>query len=188
MHLIADFQATTALAVLPIGHTPRYNEGFEAHTTLQLPDLSIFAEVSIALLGFSGLASALGSVSQKNRTFIKFRLRALLIVSGSACFGSLAPLTGLPLYYCAIAFSLLTAGIVFVLVRSLVSTPDISPSRLLSVLCIGWALAGVGLQGYSLTFKPEWLSVAYMFALSGTITVATLFFIRFVLALVQEVD
>ena len=153
-----------------------------------LSNLSVFAEVSIALLGFSGLASALGSVSKRYRAFTTFRLKALLIVSGSACFGALAPLTGLDITYCAIAFSVLTAGSLYVLSRDLRGTPGVSPSPALAILCIGWAVSGVTLQVYALIFDPAFIPPAYMFLLSGTITVATLFFIRFVLALVEDVE
>ncbi|MEM1434112.1 MAG: hypothetical protein AAGG11_08680 [Pseudomonadota bacterium] len=153
---------------------------------MPIPNLSVFAEVSVALLGFSGLASALSSVSAKNRAFITIRLKALLVVSGSACFGSLAPLTELGLYYCCILLTMLTAGTVFTLGRDFLKASDVSPSPFLVVLTVGWALAAITFQGFALVFDPSLVPVAYMFALSGTITVAILFFIRFVLAMVQD--
>lgn len=153
-----------------------------------LSNLSVFAEVSIALLGFSGLASALSSVSDRNRAFITIRLKALLMISGSACFGSLAPLTGLEVYYCSILLTLLTAGTVFKIGRDFLGASDVSPSLFLVFLSVGWAIAGIGFQLFTLVFKPALVPVAYAFTLSGMITISILFFIRFVLAMVQDVE
>ncbi len=153
-----------------------------------LANLSVFAEVSIALLGFSGLASALSRVSAKNRAFITIRLKALLMISGSACFGSLAPLTNLELYYCCILFALLTAGTFYKIGREFLSAVDVSPSPFLVFLSVGWAIAGLAFQLYALMLNPGLVPVAYMFTLSGTVTIAILFFIRFVLAMVQDVE
>lgn len=153
-----------------------------------LSNLSVFAEVSIALLGFSGLASALSSISSKNRAFITIRLKALLFISGSACFGSLAPLTGLAIYYCSIMLALLTAGTVFKIGRDFLNTPDVSPSPFLVFLSVGWAIVGTIFLCFALLFNPALIPPAYMFTLSGTILIAILFFIRFVLAMVQDVE
>ena len=153
-----------------------------------LANLGTFAEISIALLGFSGLASALSAASRKNRGFLKIRLKALLIISGSACFGSLAPLTGLDLYYCCLAFALLIVGTVVSTCRDFLNTPDAAPSRILAVICIGWSAIAVIFQSIALALETDMIEVAYMFALSGTIAVSGLFFIRFVLALVQDLD
>ena len=153
-----------------------------------ITNLSVFAEVSIALLGFSGLASALSSVSSKNRAFITIRLKALLIISGSACFGSLAPLTGLELYYCCVLLCLLTAGALFKIGHDFLNTAGVAPSPFLAFLTVGWGIAGVIFQLFALIFNPGFVPLAYSFTLSGTITVAILFFVRFVLAMVQDVE
>lgn len=151
-----------------------------------LPDLSIFAEVSVALLGFSGLASALSHVSEANRAFITSRLRALLLISGAACFGSLAPLTGLPIEYCSILFTALIAGTIYKIAREFLSTPDVAPSLFLVVLSVGWGVAGVGFQTFALVADPGLQPMAYVFTLSGSVAIAIVFFIRVVLAMVQD--
>lgn len=153
-----------------------------------ITNLSVFAEVSIALLGFSGLASALSGVSAKNRSFITIRLKALLIISGSACFGSLAPLTGLELYYCCVLLSLLTAGALFKIGHDFLNATEVAPSPFLVFLTVGWAITGVAFQLFALIFDPNLIPLAYSFTLSGTITTAILFFIRFVLAMVQDMQ
>ncbi len=61
-------------------------------------------------------------------------------------------------------------------------------SDVVAVICIEWALSGVAFQAITLTLRPDLIEVAYTFALSGTITVSALLFIRFVLALVQDLE
>lgn len=153
---------------------------------MSLSDLSIFADASIALLGFSGLASAVSSISEANRAFITIRLRALLLISGACCFGSLAPFSGLDLFYCSILLAALVGGTIVKLGRDFLRTPGVAPSLPLAVLAVGWGTTGVVFQIYTLVADPALQEMAYMFTLSGSVGVSILFFIRFVLAIVKD--
>ncbi len=63
---------------------------------MDYPTLEALAEVSVALLGFSGLTIVLGR-SRFNPIGVTFRTQGLLFSSSTAFVGSIMPLIGIPL-------------------------------------------------------------------------------------------
>jgi hypothetical protein len=76
-------------------------------------NLQVLAEVSVTLLGFSGITAIMG-YSRFAQKGVKYRMQGLLYGSSLAFIGSILPLVGIPILPAAVgmAASLSAAGLV----------------------------------------------------------------------------
>ena len=149
------------------------------------PDaFEIFAEVSVAILGFSGMVAVIGD-SNNTSPFIAARIRGLLLTSGSAAVSALAPLTGLTLTYCSILL------IVIILASQLwgvwlMMQQAAKPSWTIFFVSLVAMLSAVIWLTYGLVVDPGVLIFGYVFAVSVLLLMSGLFFARMVLAITSE--
>jgi hypothetical protein len=148
---------------------------------MDLSVFEIFAEVSVAILGFSGIVAVIDD-SNNTSPFVAARIRGLLLTSGIAAISALAPLTGLALTYCSIL-------LIILIIASqlwgiwLMRQQAAKPSWVIFFLSLIAMLAAVIWIVYGLVSEPEMLISGYIFTVSVMLLMSGLFFVRMVLAI-----
>ena len=145
----------------------------------------IFAELSIAVLGFSGITAAIGSQTQQ-KSFLAARAKGLLFAGGVAAIFSVAPLTDLSLAYCAIGYMCSSSSLLVWAFFGLHRNPQARSSIFIFSIGNAIIITAIGALAYSLALAPELLPKAYVFALSMVLLLAGIFFVRLVLALTSS--
>jgi hypothetical protein len=152
--------------------------------TMDYSNLEILAEVSVALLGFSGLTIVLGR-SRFNQHGVSFRIRGLLFTSSAAFVGSTMPLVGMPLL-ASILLLALTMSIMSV--WSGRETFGRQSSSIQTNPILFWALY----PPYVLSMLALWLSPLLMpesnfavlkFAIGLNLLLAVTYFVRLILSM-----
>ena len=147
----------------------------------------VFTEVSIAVLGFSGITAAIGSQSHK-MGFLAARVKGLLFAAGITSVCSVAPLTSLHLFYCSIAYILFATSLLIWAIFGLLRNPDAQSNMVVFVVGNSLMLSAIVSLIYALIVAPENLLVAYVYSLCMSLLLAGIFFIRLVLAIVSPND
>jgi hypothetical protein len=151
---------------------------------MELDTLEIFAELAVAILGFSGIVAVIGD-STSSRPYIVVRIRGLLLTASVAAVSSIVPLTGLGLSYCSILLVILLLGSAiwgFWLMKQQSANPSwivFYVSQTAILIGVGWLIVG-------LAFRPELLVSGYLYSIVSMLLMAGLFFVRMVLAITTE--
>ena len=146
--------------------------------------LSIFAELSVAMLGFSGITAVLGN-SQSDIPFIAGRIRGLLFTSGIAALASILPLTGTSILSSSYIFLVLLASLVVWSLTSFLAIKDYQASLAIGISCLGAIASAMIWLGYSVYTQADTLVSAYAIGISACLLTAGVFFIRVVLSMVD---
>lgn len=153
-------------------------------------DIQIFeilAEVSIAVLGFSGITAAIGSQTRR-MGFFAARVKGLLFAAGIASVCSVAPLASLQLFYCSIGYILFATSLLVWAIFGLLRNPDAQTNLGVFVVGNSILLSAIGSLVYALIIAPENLFGAYVYSLCMSLLLAGIFFVRLVLAIVSQDD
>ncbi len=151
---------------------------------LNLDALEIFAELAVAILGFSGIVAVIGD-SKSSRSYVAVRIRGLLLTAGIAAVSSIAPLTGVALTHCSILFVILLVG------SSswgfwLMTQQSANPSWIVFYVSQAAILIGVVWLILGLVYTPEILVFGYMYSIVMMLLMAGMFFVRMVLEITSE--
>jgi hypothetical protein len=144
-------------------------------------NLQVLAEVSVALLGFSGLTVVLGQ-SRFDQAGIAFRTEGLLYTSSLAFIGSLLPLVGVPVSLSAIAIATLMSVACVSVLRTLfgANAPTIRISKFLTWTTLPVYMLSTLALWFSIFALPEQLLLIYKLAIGCNLVLAVLYFIRLV--------
>lgn len=151
---------------------------------IDLGTLEIFAELAVAILGFSGIVAVIGD-SKSSRSFVSVRIRGLLLTACVAAVSSIAPLTGLGLAYCSILVVILLLGSQiwdFWLMKQQAAKPSWTVFYVSLVLI----MAGVCWLILGLVYRPELLVSGYVYSIVVMLLMAGMFFVRMVLEITSE--
>ena len=154
---------------------------------MDYPNLDVLAEVSVALLGFSGLTIVLGH-TRFHHLGVAFRTRGLLYTSSSAFVGCILPLVGIPL---PASVFLLALAMSFLSVWSGRATFGRQASSFQPHLILSWTLW----PPFVLLTLALWLSplltpesnfAVFRFAIGGNLLLAVVYFVRLILSVTTE--
>ncbi len=154
---------------------------------MDYPNLDVLAEVSVALLGFSGLTVVIGH-SRFHQLGVVYRMRGLLYASSIAFVGSILPLVGIPLsasvLLLAIAMSFLG---VFVGRASFGrQASSIQPSPVLLWTFYPTLLLLTIALWLSPLLMPESNFVVFRFAIGFNLVLSVAYFVRLILSVPIE--
>ena len=146
-------------------------------------NLQVLAEVSVALLGFSGLTIVMGH-SRFDQHGVAYRTQGMLYNSSLAFIGSLLPLVGIPISFGVIAMaSLMSMGCVWAGMRIFGrSVPQVKTSPLLNWIFFPMYLMSTLSLWLSLFVLSEQALLIYKLAIGCNLLVAVVFFIRLVIS------
>ena len=154
---------------------------------MDVQSFEIFAEVSVALFGFSGLAAVVGGSKQK-QTYISVRIRGLLFTSGVAAICSIAPLTGLNLLYCSVLYIVLLVWTQYWAISGFMRQQSSQASWMIYVPSFTAMVVAVASLLYGILLDPSLLFYAYMYGICVMLVVAGIFFIRMVLSISTNME
>ena len=148
---------------------------------MDFTNLQVLAEVSVALLGFSGLTVVLGQ-SRFDQAGIAFRTEGLLYTSSLAFIGSLLPLVGVPVLLGAIAIAALMSVVCMSVLRMLfgADAPTFRISQFLTWTTLPVYMMSTLALWISIFALPEQLLFIYKLAIGCNLILAVLYFIRLV--------
>jgi hypothetical protein len=146
-------------------------------------NLQVLAEVSVALLGFSGLTIVMGH-SRFDQHGLAYRTQGMLYNSSLAFTGSLLPLVGIPISFGAIAMAvLMSMGSIWAGMRIFgKSEPPVKTSPLLNWIFFPMYLMATLALWLSLFILSERVLFIYKLAIGCNLLVAVVFFIRLVIS------
>ena len=144
-------------------------------------NLQVLAEVSVTLLGFSGITAIVG-YSRFAQQGVTFRMRGLLYASSSAFVGSILPLVGIPILPAAIGIAaLVLAGNIWagkgVMGRS---RQEIQPNPAITWTMFPMAVIVNLYLWWSILTLAEQLLFAYLLQIGFQLLIGTVYFIRLV--------
>jgi hypothetical protein len=144
-------------------------------------NLQVLAEVSVTLLGFSGITAIMGH-SRFAQQGVAYRMQGLLYGSSVAFIGSILPLVGIPILPAAVGMAaLLSAAIIWAGKNSFGrSRHEIQPNPALV-----WTFFPMGIMAnlylwWSIFTLAEQLLLAYQLQIGFQLLVATTYFVRLV--------
>jgi uncharacterized membrane protein YuzA (DUF378 family) len=136
--------------------------------------LGQFAEISIAMLGFSGITSAFDRIYKRQKN-LSVRTMGLLVTSGIAFLASITPIVGLPSVVASIILILLVGVSASWCIISVFRKSEHSSNG--SLLCsVGWLILALWSDGSS-------VNAPYMTTICLLLLAAALLFIRMILAM-----
>ena len=146
-------------------------------------NLQVLAEVSVALLGFSGLTIVMGH-SRFDQHGLAYRTQGMLYLSSLAFLGSLLPLVGVSVSISAIAMAtLMSMGSVWAGMRIFGrSVPLVKTSPLLNWIFFPMYLISTSSLWLSLFILSEQALLIYKLAIGCNLLVAVIFYIRLVIS------
>jgi len=149
---------------------------------VNLEVLGLFAEVSIAMLGFSGITLAFGRIYKRQKS-LSVRTMGLLVTSGIAFLASITPIVGLPSVVASIILILLVGVSASWCIISVFRKPEHSSSVWLVCLVNGSLLCSVGWLILALWSDGSSVNAPYMTTICLLLLAAALLFIRMILAM-----
>lgn len=146
-------------------------------------NLQVLAEVSVALLGFSGLTIVMGH-SRFDQHGLAYRTQGMLYLSSLAFIGSLLPLVGISISFSAIAMAaLMSMGSAWAGMRIFHrSVPPVKTSPLLNWIFFPMYLISTSSLWLSLFVLSEQALLIYKLAIGCNLLVAVIFYIRLVIS------
>ena len=149
---------------------------------MDIQNFEIFAELSVAILGFSGLAAVLGD-SGSNHAYVAARVHGLLVRACIAAISSILPLTGLNIVYCSMIFIVLLIAAQGWAIFGLMRQKSARPSWVIFFTSLLAMLVGVVVMAYGIIEAPVTLVYGYVYSICVVLFSAGLFFVRMVLAI-----
>jgi len=146
-------------------------------------NLQLLAEVSVALLGFSGLTIVMGH-SRFDQHGLAYRTQGMLYLSSLAFIGSLLPLLGISISFSAIVMAaLMSMGSVWAGMRIFGRfVPLVKTSPLLNWIFFPMYLISTLSLWLSLFVLSEQALLIYKLAIGCNLLVAVIFYIRLVIS------
>lgn len=144
-------------------------------------NLQVLAEVSVALLGFSGITAIVGH-SRFAQQGVTYRMLGLLYSSSLAFIGSILPLIGIPMLPAAIVIAALNAAaVVWAGVMSFgPARKEIQPHPVLVSIFFPIAVVVNSYLWWSIVASTERLLFAYQLQVGTLLLLATVYFVRLV--------
>jgi hypothetical protein len=144
-------------------------------------DLQVLAEVSVALLGFSGITAIVGH-SRFAQQGVTYRLRGLLYSSSLAFIGSILPLIGIPILPAGVAIAAFnSAAIIWAGAMSFGrSKKEIQPHPVLVWIFFPFTILVNLHLWWSIFALAERLFFAYQLQVGALLLLATVYFVRLV--------
>jgi hypothetical protein len=144
-------------------------------------DLQVLAEVSVALLGFSGITAIVGQ-SRFAQQGVTYRMRGLLYSSSLAFIGSILPLIGIPILLAGVAMAAFnSAAIIWAGAMSFGrSKKEIQPHPVLVSIFFPIAILVNLHLWWSILVLAERLFFAYQLQVGALLLLATVYFVRLV--------
>ncbi len=142
----------------------------------------IFAEMSIAMLGFSGLMVAISDVS----SIVVARVKGLLFFASIAAICSVIPLTGLSLTLCSLVYIVLVLAMNVWSYINFFLNPQAQASKGIYISLTAALISAIIVLTYCIFYKNDLLLDAYIGAISVALLCSGTFFVRMVLFLVSE--
>jgi len=144
-------------------------------------NFQVLAEVSVTLLGFSGITAIVGQ-SQFPQQGVRWRMLGLLYSSSLAFIGSALPLVGIPVLPAAVALAALSSVAITWVGMTLL---DRSSQKIQANPIITWTFStfGVLMTLYlwlSIFVLPDQIHHAYQQQIGFLLLLATVYFIRLV--------
>jgi hypothetical protein len=154
-------------------------------------NLQVLAEVSVALLGFSGLTIVIGR-SRFDQLGVAYRTQGMLYSASLAFIGSLLPLVGIPISLGAIAMAAsMSMACVWAGMRAFgISMATVKTSTLLNWIFFPMYVMSTLSLWLSLFVLSEQALLIYKLAIGCNLLIAVVFFIRLVISFfgTQEVS
>jgi hypothetical protein len=154
-------------------------------------NLQVLAEVSVALLGFSGLTIVIGH-SRFDQRGVAYRTQGMLYSASLAFIGSLLPLVGIPISLGAIAMAAsMSMACVWAGMRAFgISMATVKTSTLLNWIFFPMYVMSTLSLWLSLFVLSEQALLIYKLAIACNLLIAVVFFIRLVISFfgTQEVS
>ena len=154
---------------------------------MDYPNLDVLAEVSVALLGFSGLTVVLGH-SRFHQLGVVYRMRGLLYASSIAFVASILPLVGIPLPASVILLALAMSFLGVFVGRASFGrqASSIRPSPVLLWTFYPTLLLLTIALWLSPLLMPESNFVVFRFAIGFNLLLAVVYFVRLILSVPIE--
>jgi len=151
--------------------------------SMDYSNLQVLAEVSVALLGFSGLTIVMGH-SRFDKHGLAYRTQGMLYLSSLAFIGSLLPLIGISIFFGAIAMAtLMSMGSVWAGMRIFGwSVSPVKTNLLLNWIFFPMYVMSTSSLWLSLSVLSEQALLIYKLAIGCNLLVAVVFFIRLVIS------
>ena len=151
---------------------------------MEIQSYEIFAEISVALLGFASITAAVAGQTRKPEV-LTARIKGLLMSATIACVGSIAPLTHLDIIYCAVGYLFLL--VIFLVWSGLEFFRNRDAKWNMQIWIVGYSLtiSTTGFLLYSLLTATELIHVAYICAICVSLGMAGTVFVRFVLVIIS---
>ena len=149
--------------------------------TMDYDNMQVLAEVSVTLLGFSGITAIMG-YSRFDQRGVTYRMQGLLYTSALALAASILPLVGIPLLHAAIAVAILASATIMWAGKMQLgrSRNEVRPNPFLL-----WTFLPAGVLvmlslWWSILISTEYLLLTYQLAIGFNLLLATTYFIRLV--------
>ena len=149
--------------------------------TMDYDNMQVLAEVSVTLLGFSGITAIMGH-SRFDQRGVTYRMQGLLYTSSQALVASILPLVRIPILPAAIAVAILgSATCIWAGKMQLGRTRnEVRPNPfLLWTFLPAGALVMLSLW-WSILISAEYLLFIYQLSIGFNLILATTYFIRLV--------
>jgi len=148
---------------------------------MDFTNLQVLAEVSVALLGFSGITAIVGQ-SQFAQQGVKYRVLGLLYSSSLAFMGTILPLIGIPVRpAAAITAALVLAGIIWAGMNSFgPARKDIRPNLVLVLVFFPISVLVNLYLWYAIIVLTEQILLAIQLQVGVLLLLATVYFVRLV--------
>ena len=151
---------------------------------MEVEAFEIFAEMSIAMLGFSGVMVAISKAS----TTVVSRVKGLIFSASVATICSVLPLTGLSLVFCSIGYIALVIALIVWGYSGFYRNPAAQANKVIFFGFNGALLSAIVVLSYSVALAPESLHQAYIYAIFVALLCSGSYFVRMVLFLASERD
>ncbi len=144
-------------------------------------NLQVLAEVSVTLLGFSGITAIVGR-SRFAQQGVTYRMQGLLYTSSLAFIGSILPLVGIPILPAAIGIAALTSAVIIWAGKNSFgrSRHEIRPNPALVWTVLPMAVMVNLYLWWSILTLAEQLLFVYQLQIGVQLLIATLYFVRLV--------
>ena len=149
---------------------------------METETFEIFADMSIAMLGFSGLMVAIS----KAAATVVARVKGLIFSASVASICAVIPLTGLNLVLCSIGYIALVSVLIVWGYSNFYRNPAAQANRAIFLVLNGAFLSAIVVLSYSIAIAPESLHQTYMYGLFVTLLCSGAYFVRMVMFLVSE--
>ena len=147
-----------------------------------MESFEIFAEMSIAMLGFSGLMVAMSNAT----SIIVARVKGLLFSASIAAICSVIPLTGLSIVYCSFVYIGLIGYMTVWSYGNFFRNPAANASKAIYFSLNAALLSTMVVLSYSIFLQQSILYHAYLYSICVILFCSGTYFVRMVLFIAAE--